>query len=252
MRKFCRWFVTIWAVSVTTCVMAGEVVELKASDITETKGDGPDGVANTADDTWQFWYQHDQRGGYGLMRERKKAPKQVPDGPNVIGWVYSATPSKNRRGKVAPASDWSPEFEGIWANTNNGAIHAHPYTHHGLHAGVAFTFKVPEDGLYNVSGTFTDVAVVKPMPRAAMDGVTIVVDRTADPTKNGEVVGKTEPFGDGHPSSSAKLSLEKIALRKGQYLRISIDPNAWWATDMTKIEGLKIEKAGAQQNTPRN
>ena len=45
--------------------------------------------------------------------------------------------------------DWSPEFEGIWGNKANGQMHVHPYTHHGFHAGLAITYKIPADGNTN-------------------------------------------------------------------------------------------------------
>ena len=37
--------------------VCGSAVELTPAAVADTKGDGPDGKGNTADDTWQFWFQ---------------------------------------------------------------------------------------------------------------------------------------------------------------------------------------------------
>jgi len=239
-------------------LMAGTAAwaaELKATDIANEKGDGPDGKANTADDTWQFWYQYDTRSGYGCFGTYCKQPKGVADAKNVEGWVYSMT------------EDWSPDFEGIWGNKSNGQMHAHPYTHHGLHASVAITYKVPEDGEYNISGGIADMLVIKKSPDGVAktvqtpDGRTIVY--TAKQPKNedgviwivevvtdgkaasGKELGRGKPIGDTNEKDSTTFSIEKASLKKGDLVRFVIDPNKWWGTDMTRIDSFKIEKAGA-------
>ena len=202
---------------------------LTAAVIADTKGDGPDGKANTADDTWQFWFQYDTRGGYGVLGVYTKGPEEVPDGKNVEGWVYSMT------------ADWSPEFEGVWGNTKDGKIHVHPYTHHGFHASLAITYKVPEDGVYNISGGITDVIVFKQPPH---DGVIWIVEVLTDgKAASGKELGRGQPIGDTNEKDATTFSIEKASLKKGELVRFVIDPNRWWGTDMTRIDSFKVQKA---------
>jgi hypothetical protein len=214
---------------------------LTAAVITNDKGDGPDGKGNTADDTWQFWFQFDTRSGYGVLSVYKKGPTQAPDGQNVAGWVYSDSRSVSRHGRVSPAADWSPEYEGVWGNTKNGQMHVHPYTHHGLHASLAITYKVPEDGVYNISGGITDVIVLKKAPQ---DGVIWIVETVTDgKAAKGTELGRGNPIGDTNEKDSTTFTIEKASLKKGELVRFVIDPNKWWGTDMTRIDYFRVEKA---------
>ena len=239
-------------------IPAASAAELKASDIADTKGDGPDKKANTADDTWQFWYQYDTRSGYGCFGTYCKQPKGVADAKNVEGWVYSMT------------EDWSPDFEGIWGNKSNGQMHAHPYTHHGLHASVAITYKVPEDGEYNISGGITDMFVMKKSPDGVFkkvetpdgrtifylpkqpkneDGVIWVVEVVTDgKAAKGKELGRGQPIGDTNAKDSTTFKIEKAALKKGELVRFVIDPNKWWGTDMTRIDSFKVEPVGGAKS----
>ena len=48
------------AVSLIPCAGAspdGDIVELSIDHVRDIKGDGPDKRGNTADDTWQFWFE---------------------------------------------------------------------------------------------------------------------------------------------------------------------------------------------------
>ena len=238
----------------------GDVVELTPAYIANPKGDGADGKGNTEDDTWQFWFQYDTRNAYGRMGEYKKGPTQVPGGKDVEGWVYSDTPD----GKGNPATDWSPEYEGVWGNTKKGQMMLHPYTHHGLHASLAITFRVPADGTYEITGGITDVLVVKKSPDGVAktvetpDGRTIVYG--ANEPKNedgvfwfvevvakgsdqkGRLLGQGKPVGDKNEKDSDTFEIKNAECKKGELVRFGIDPNKWWGTDLTRIDGFKIKR----------
>ncbi|MHC4982754.1 MAG: endonuclease/exonuclease/phosphatase family protein, partial [Planctomycetota bacterium] len=205
-------------------VSAASALELKAADVASEKGDGPDKKANTADDTWQFWFQYDNRNGYGRLGVYHTDPGAVPDSKGVGGWIYSLT------------EDWSPSFEGVWGNPKTGAIHMHPYTHHGKHASVAITYKVPETSVYKISGGVTDVNV------HGRDGITWIVETVQDgKAAKGKVLGKGGPIGDKAELKSAEFKIENACLEKGELVRFVIDPNNWWGSDMTRIDYFKIE-----------
>ncbi|MCE9547338.1 MAG: hypothetical protein K8T25_17840 [Planctomycetia bacterium] len=257
-RKF---FVAVVAALVMSCGEAVHAVELTTAEVLDVKGDGPDGKGNTADDTWQFWLSlahnpnqyvpldictqtmtPDQR-EHGIRVEKAKHGKQKVEGPiasklphpnDTEGWIYH--------------SDWNGKMEGVWADKKTNTVMAHPYVEKRSHCAVAITYKVPEDGKYNISGGVTDL-MVEPfkgdLPRIGHiehDGIEYRVEQV----ENGNMlkqIGKGGPVGDGDGRpDSEKFEYKSIELKKGQLVRLVIHPRAWWGSDLTGIDHFKIEK----------
>lgn len=215
---------------------------LTVKDVIDQKGDGPDGKGNTADDTWQFWLQ--------LVHNKKYVPldtfsttvpkegvhkkisgpiaKDLPNPNDTVGWIYH--------------SDWDGCFEGVWGDSKADQVIAYPYVEKGAHCAVAVTYKIPEDGNYKVSGEVTDIHVWE---HAKHDGFNWIVELVEG--SNGDnvtkVLGKGGPFGDGggRPAGGT-IELQDVEAKKGQLIRLVIHPGNWWGSDMTKIDGFKVEK----------
>lgn len=234
---------------------AGHPAELTPASVADPKGDGPDGSGNTADDTWQFWWQlspkeyrrldlatatmpaaqrqagiRDERARRGKQKVAGPIAAMLPNPADSEGWIYR--------------TDWDGRYEGAWGDKKAGQVILHPFTEKTQGGAVAVTYKVPADGKYAISGKVTDMNVVK-TGHPMMTGITYIIDvveagegaimTTAQPLKQGKV-------GDDVGPESEEFSLADVALKKGQLLRLAIDPNKWWGADMTRV-ALRIEPA---------
>lgn len=220
-------------------------VELRPADIANARGDGPDGKGNSEDDTWQFWFEiiH-AKGQFARLslhtaampaQQRKDGIKKKVRGPiasmlpnpaETEGWIYHR--------------DWDGRFEGIWADRKTGAILVHPYTEKTDPGCVAITYKAPATGSYDVVGKLTDLQVAKGKPH---DGVRWRLEKPVGKGRY-EVVAKGGPIGDAVGPEAAQFTVRNVALTQGDLLRFVIDPGRWWGTDLTRIDYLKIERAG--------
>lgn len=200
------------------CVSAAPAASLKASDIVNRKGDGKDAKGNTDDDTWQFWWQevvHRKYHHFNSFYRHKK----------YDGWSHN--------------HDMDTDFEGVWGNIKTGQVFAHPYVEKNAHRAVAITYKVPAAGAYDISGGVTDVKVVK---HRLHTGILWRVEIATGGAK-GRVVGKGGPIGDKVGPDSATFSIPNVRVKKGELVRLVIDPNKWWGSDMTRIDSFRIVPA---------
>lgn len=222
--------------------------ELTPAAVADPKGDGPDGKGNTADDTWQFWFQLVRSPQYrrldlgtaAMSKAQRKdgIPRKVrgpiggslPNAAETEGWIYH--------------SDWDGRFEGVWGDKKVNQVLMHPYNEKTDGAAVAVTWKAPADGKYTVAGKVTDLQVVKsghPMMTGVIYFIDVVeaggvsITTKGPPLKQGKV-------GDNVGPESEEFKLEGVQMKKGQLLRLAIDPNKSWGADMTKVE-LKIVPA---------
>jgi len=221
-----------------------DVVTLKARDVYHHKGDGPDGKGNTADDTWQFWFElaHAKRRYARLslhtatMSAQQKAKgirrkitgpiaSWLPNPKDTEGWIYK--------------SDWDGRFEGIWGDKKAKQVIMYPYVEKGSHGSVALSYKVPATGSYTVWGKVTDLKVAPQFRQH--DGFTWKIE-VADGAKVGKAIKKWGPIGDGKGRpDSMNFKVEKLSVEKGKLIRFVCHPNKWWGSDMTKVE-LKIKR----------
>jgi len=171
----------------------GEVIELKAADAADPKGDGPDGKGNTPDDTWGFWFElaHTQ-GRYHRLdlstatmpagQKQRGIPRKVrgpvgaylPNPKETEGWIYH--------------SDWDGRFEGIWGDKKAGGVVVHPYNEKAYAGKMAITCRLPA-GVYAVSAKVTDLNTF---------GGDVIAWRVevAEGGQRGQIVAESKPFGD--------------------------------------------------------
>lgn len=235
----------------TTSLFAGSA-ELRPADVVSVNGDGPDGKGNTKDDTWQFWFQlvrsveyrrldiatatmtADQRQNGIRDKTARKGHQGKVQGPigqwmpkGSEGWIYH--------------SDWDGRGEGVWGNEAEKSVLAHPYNEKTDGGAVAVTYTVPEDGKYDISVQVTDKAVVE-----SLTGISMIVDvvelKGNDATGAALQVLGNEKVGDKVGPPTKALSLKAVVLKKGQLVRLVIDPNKNWGADLTQIDCFKIEK----------
>jgi len=216
--------------------------ELTLADVANPKGDGPDGKGNTADDTWQFWFElaHKPNIFLPLDAYSKSVPKDgVPR--KIRGPIASMLPNPDDTEGFIYHSDWDGRFEGVWADHKAKQIMAYPYVEKQFHGAVAITYKVPADGVYNVTGGLTDLQVD---PKFAQhDGIEWFLDLTDGGTA-GKRLAKGGPIGDGSDRpDSGKFEALKVEAKKGQLIRVVVHPRKWWGSDLTRIDEFKIEIA---------
>jgi hypothetical protein len=60
--------------------------------------------------------------------------------------------------------------------------------------------------------------------------------------QKGKLLKRGGPMGDAVGPASMKFSVEKVKLNRGELLRLVIDPNGDWATDMTQIDAFEIRE----------
>lgn len=225
----------------------GKVVKLTAKAVADPKGDGPDGKGNTIDDTWGFWFQLIHAPRYRRLdiatatmsaaQKKNGIPRKVtgpigkylPNPDKTEGWIYH--------------SDWDGRYEGVWGDEKVNQVVAHPYNEKSDGGAVAVTYKVPEDGTYAVTVKVTDMNPAK--GHRTLTGITAIVDivnNHAEELKKPVKELKRVKVGDDVGPKSAELKIEKVALKKGQLVRLVIDPNKWWGGDMTRIDTFTIER----------
>ncbi|MCE5280216.1 MAG: GDSL-type esterase/lipase family protein [Planctomycetaceae bacterium] len=235
----------------------GDVAELTPEYVQNEKGDGPDGKGNTEDDTWQFWFElaHAIKSFHRLSLATKTMPadqrlngifdpKSRPGHQKkVTGPIGGSTPNpKDTEGWIF-MTDWDGRNEGWWGDLKAKQVLAHPFVEKNSHCCVAVSFRVPADGAYDVTGTLTDLMVAK-IPQ--LTGITWRVE-VAKEWKGNEspapdtIAAKGGPIGDGKGPDSAPFEAKSVQCKKGELIRLVIDPNNNWGTDMTKVE-LKIKR----------
>ena len=237
------------------CAPTAPSATLKVADVTNTRGDGPDGKGNTGDDTWQFWFalahapatfhrldvatatmSPDARAKGVTRKIRGPIGAYLPNPRHTEGWIYH--------------SDWDGRFEGVWGDSKADQVIAYPYVEKNSHCAVAITYRPRAGGTYDIVGKLTDIQVVKHrLHKGFLWRVEIVPDRGGKTSPEAiRVVGTGGPIGDKVGPDSGTLSLPKVAVKKGQLVRLVIDPNKWWGTDMTRVE-LRIVPPGTGART---
>ncbi len=216
--------------------------ELTLEHVTNAKGDGPDGKGNTADDTWQFWFElahkpkHFERlATYSTSIPKAGIPKKVrgpiasmlPNPADTEGWIFHR--------------DWDGRFEGVWGDRKAKQIIAYPYVEKTFHGAVAITWKVPKDAKYDISGGLTDIQVQPEFKQH--DGIDWLLE-IAEQGKPLKQLANGGPIGDGNGRpDSGKFSAKNVQASKGQLIRLVIHPRKWWGSDMTRIDSFRIESA---------
>lgn len=225
-------------------------LELTPAAVADAKGDGGDGKANTADDTWGFWFQVLHAPQYlrldiataALSPERRAGG--IPR--KVTGPIASMLPNPDDTDGHIFHSDWDGRYEGVWGDRKAGQVLAHPYTEKTTAGAVAITCKVPADGVYTLTAAVRDLNVVQTGHRA-MTGIIAILD-VLDAGDGKAIQAPARPLatakvGDKAGPESATLTARNVKLRAGQLVRLVIDPNKSWAGDLTRIEAFRIEKS---------
>ena len=214
--------------------------ELTLADVASKESDGPDGRGNTADDTWQFWFElaHARNQFHILDRHSTTIPAEgiprkvygppageLPNPNDTVGWVYH--------------SDWDGRKEGVWADQKAGVIMAQPYVEKTDHLALAISYKVAEDGNYTVSGGIGDLDI---QSGGRHDGAIWKV-QVAEGGKLVREIGAAKTAvgdGGGRPDSDT-FEFQGVPLKKGQLVRLVIHPNRWAPSDLTRIDSFKVE-----------
>ena len=247
-----RTLAALCAFAVVSILLSNQslsAAELTTKEVLDQKGDGPDGQGNTADDTWQFWFQFaHNKNQYGVLdlysaNVPKGGINRKVTGPiasklknpdDTVGWIYH--------------SDWDGRMEGAWADKKTGLVMLHPYVEKRTHGAVAVSYKVPEDGKYHVTGKVKDLmvepfkGVVGRLGMVEHDGFEWMVE-IAEAGNKVKDVAKGGPYGDGDGrADGGDVDVKVVEAKKGQLIRLVISPRNWWGSDLTAIENLKIEK----------
>ncbi len=235
----------MWRIFLCACLLTialsahGEADELKVEHVRNAKGDGPDGKGNTADDTWQFWFElAHQRGHFARLSTYSTSIPKAGIPRKVRGPIASFLPNPADTEGWIFHRDWDGRFEGFWGDAKTSQIIAYPYVEKTAHCAVAVTYTIPADGFYDVQGGLTDL-MVQPQFKQH-DGAEWVL-QFAKEGKPDKLIARGGPFGDGNgrPDSVA-FKQAKIAALKGQLLRLEIQPRKWWGSDMTRIDAFRI------------
>jgi hypothetical protein len=214
--------------------------ELTIDHVMNAKGDGPDGKGNTADDTWQFWFElvhargtFERLSTFSTSIPKDGIPKKVrgpiasmlPNPGDTEGWIFHR--------------DWDGRFEGVWGDRKAKQVIAYPYVEKTAHCAVAITYKVAKTGTYDITGGLTDIQVQPEFKQH--DGVEWFVEIAAE-GKMLKKIGKGGPFGDGNGRpDSDKFAFKAVQVEQGQLIRLVIHPRQWWGSDMTRIDSFRIE-----------
>jgi hypothetical protein len=120
----------------------------------------------------------------------------------------------------------------------------HPYVEKNSHCNVAVSFRVPADGTYEVSATLADLNVVDmPALTGILWQIEVAREWTGDDSPEAyTIAAKGGPIGDKKGPDSAAIEAKGVACRQGDLIRLVIDPNGQWGTDMTTIDGLRITR----------
>ncbi len=218
-------------------------VELLGQDVMNAEGDGPDKKGNTADDTWQFWFELAHKRGH--FQRFTIATAAMPENQRkngiprkVRGPVAGLLPNPDRTEGWILHTDWDGRFEGVWFDHANNRILAHPYVEKSSHCAVAITCLVRKPGNYAVSGKLTDMQVRPSYPKH--DGILWRVEQIR--TGKTVVLGKGGPIGDGHGRpESGIIQVINTSMEAADLIRLVIHPNQWWGQDLTSIEGFRVD-----------
>lgn len=215
--------------------------ELTPEMVTSPAGDGPDGKGNTADDTWQFWFElaHPP----GVFRPLTRHSSTIPAGGipgKVRGPVASLLPHPKETAGWLLHTDWDARFEGVWGDRTTKTVLVHPYVEKTAHRAVALTYRIPSDGFYLIAVKLTDMQVNPDDPQH--DGITWKLEAVrAGSGETAELARGTLGDGRGRADSGA-FRTRKTKMRKNYLVRLVIHPNAWWGQDLTRIDYFRIEK----------
>ena len=231
---------------------APKKVTLTVDIVRDLKGDGPDGKGNTDDDSWQFWFELAHAPGRyghldlptatltpdqiknGITDHRARRGKKKVQGP-IKGWL----PNKEDTEGWIYHSDWDGRFEGAWGDRKANQVILYPYVEKGSHMAVAVSYLVSVPGKYTVTGKTTDLQVHPQFKQH--DGASWRIE-IGEGGKTSKVIAKGGPFGDaGGRPDSVDVKAGPFDVKTGQVIRLAIDPNKWWGSDMTKVE-LTIER----------
>lgn len=237
-----RLVLAAWAVALG--VPAGiTAAELSVAAVASTEGDGGDHRGNTADDTWQFWFNLAHRPNQYRRLDLHSAthPQGIPG--KVHGPVASATPNPADTQGWIYHSDWDGRFEGVWGDAKAGQVLAHPYNEKAFGGDVAVTYRVPADGAYDIAGKVSYVRGAGAGPKA---GVTckVGVCSAAGDQIGGDLKWLFEGSA-GRPGDSgvAEFKSAAVVLEKGQLVMLAVDPAGFWGGDMTRIDAFTIVPA---------
>ena len=240
-RVTIRIFVTLLVFLVMKS--SGWAAELQGKDVMNPEGDGPDGKGNTADDTWQFWFELSHKRSQfqrctiatAAMPENQKK-NGIPR--KVRGPVAGLLPNPTKTEGWILHTDWDGRFEGVWADQTTNVVLAHPYVEKESHCAVAITYLAQTPGTYEISGKLTDVQIRPNYPKH--DGILWRVEQVR--AEKSVVLGKGGPIGDGHGRpDSATIQVIQTAMAKDDLIRLVIHPNQWWGQDLTRIDGFRVE-----------
>jgi len=233
----------------TTVTLAADVVELTVDDVRNLKGTGDDGKGNTADDTWQFWFElvapadkflHLDIATETMPKTQREngIPRKVtgpiggfmPNKADTEGWIYH--------------SDWDGRMEGAWGDKKANKVLLHPYVEKRAHRACAVTYTVPKAGTYKITGAVTDGAVVKhklhkgflaKVCAGKLQGKFMVCTKE---------LASAGPIGDEVGPDSGTFKVDSVQLEKGNLIVLYVHPNGWWGTDLMQIDSFKIEYLG--------
>ncbi len=231
---------TLCVVALAAFATGATADELKLEHVANAKGDGPDGKGNTADDTWQFWFElTHKKGHFELLSTYSTSIAKEGIAKKVSGPIASMLPNPADTEGWIFHRDWDGRFEGAWADTKAKQIILYPYVEKNAHMAVAVSYRVPANGTYDISGGVTDLQVQPQFKQH--DGIEWIIE-TADAGKPVKKIGSGGPVGDGNGNpDSDKFSFEKVELNKGQLVRLVIHPRKWWGSDLTRIDSFRIE-----------
>ncbi len=220
-------------------VAVAPAVELAPDSVADRKGTGADGKGNTADDDWQFWFELAHKPGtFERLDTHSTAVPKAGVPRKITGPIASLLPNPDDTEGWIFHSDWDGRFEGVWADKKAKCVYLYPYVEKRFHGAVAITHRIPEDGTFTVSGTLTDAQVNENDPH---DGVEWRLE-LAEGGKPGRRVAGGGPIGDGkgRPNSDT-IAVKDVKAKKGELLRLVVHPRKWWGTDLTRLDGFKVE-----------
>jgi len=208
-----------------------------------SKGDGPDGVGNTRDDTWQFWFQimHDKNLYLKLSKATEALSEEIRKNGikrKVWGPIGSTLPNPEHSEGWIYHSDWDGKREGVWGDVKAGQVLVVPYQEKADGGAICITYRIPADGKYAVTGKATDLEVDKTHRMAT--GARVFVDITS--TKDGKThrtgkrIVKPVAFGDKLGPVSVEFKSDPVTLKTGQLVRLVIDPVKVAYRDVTAVE----------------
>ncbi len=208
---------------------AEQVRWLQPAEVCDPSGSGPDGVGNSQDDPWQFWYEDPSGRSFRRLN------------------IYVDNIYQDEHGRVdqqRSLQGWSHDrlldmrYEGVWANPHTGVVLVHPYAQNNRHYAVAVSYRVPQSGRYNINAELTDAAVVK---FRLHDGIRWRVERALGGAA-GRVLSRGGPIGDRLGPESQRITIRAVQLNQGDLVRLVIDPGRWWGTDETRIDSFHIRR----------